>query len=126
MPNFNQLSQMLGQQSNVPPPGAANLGPQGLNPYLRNMRPQLAQSIGGQVNQRQSLIGDIMPKLGTRGRPVGVANGMGMTPPSQSVFNPALKMLTRSGGAGQGGGLPFARQKADGIMRKYGMLGSIV
>jgi hypothetical protein len=74
-------------------------------------------------NARQQLVGGLMQPTGMPGRPVGVANGMGMTPPSQSVFNPALQALTKAGGAGTGGGLPFARQRANGIMQKYGMQG---
>ena len=69
------------------------------------------------VSARQGLVGPTQLKLPMAGRPVGVATGMGMTPPSQGAFNPTFNMMNR------GGPMPFSRERADGIMKKYGMAG---
>ena len=73
-----------------------------------------AQSIS---SARQQLVGPMKQTMGGAGRPVGTATGMGMTPPSQGNFNPMFNNLNR------GGGMPFSRPQADGVMRKYGMRG---
>jgi len=77
-----------------------------------------------QSDATNDLVGNMMLRK-PAGRPVGVADGMGMKPPPKTVFNPALDQLTRAGGAGAGGGLSFARRRADGIMRKYGLGGTL-
>jgi len=69
------------------------------------------------VSARQGLVGPTQLKLPMAGRPVGVATGMGMTPPSQGAFNPTFNMMNR------GGPMPFSRERADGIIKKYGMAG---
>lgn len=69
---------------------------------------------------RQGLVGPLQSMMQRApGRPVGTATGMGMTPPSQGAFNPIFNNLNR------GGGMPFNRQNADGIMRKYRMGGAM-
>ena len=67
---------------------------------------------------RQGLVGPTMGTPGMPGRPIGVPGGMGMTPPSMGVFNPALQGITKSNI-----GMPFSRESADGIMKRYGTMG---
>ena|SRR4030067_1803511 len=85
---------------------------------MQSAREGYVERFGGMPNARQGLIGPTMGTPGMPGRPIGVPGGMGMTPPSMGVFNPALQGIAKSNI-----GMPFSRESADGIMKRYGMMG---
>lgn len=133
----NMQQQIQQQQATQQAVGQSNISPAnqimqkyGMSPIANPGQMKIMPGQGGQIgggtaplqdlqSARQSLIGPRMPMQATAGRPMGTATGMGMTPPSRGAFNPMFNNLNR------GGGMPFDRQRADGVMRKYGMGGGI-
>ena len=115
---FNPAEMGLGNAGTFKPVGTTLSG---LSSMMQDQQKTSALQNQQSANARQALIGQLTPRM-MAGRPPATPTGMGMTPPSRQVFNPMLQGLTQAGSFGQGGGIPFARQNADGIMRKYGMM----
>jgi len=129
----DRMRQLQQQQTTQQAAGQSNIFPAnqimqkyGMSPIANPGQMKIMPGQGGQIgggtaplqdlqSARQSLVGPRMVGQAMAGRPIGTTTGMGMTPPSQGSFNPMFNNLNR------GGAMPWDRQRADGVMRKYGM-----